>query len=99
MDDDGAGVLREESKSAGLWRMPSIAAPSWLFHETTSSVLVMKGAVCVCMSGSFFGLASVAAATKHLRHRPGVRAEKRDRRPSRESVKLEPTDVSRGRGV
>ena len=34
-----SGYLRDGSKSAGLCRTPSIVAPSWLFHDTSSSVL------------------------------------------------------------
>src|SRR6185503_194975 len=37
-----SGYLRDGSKSTGLCSTPSIVAPSWLFHETTSSVLVVQ---------------------------------------------------------
>src|SRR6266571_6683572 len=49
-----SGYLRDGSKSIGLCRTPPIAAPSWLFHETTSSVPVIQLATCAFMSVSFF---------------------------------------------
>ena len=58
-----SGYLREGSKSAGLCSTPSIAAPSWLFHETTSSEPIAKRAICAFMSVSFVGFESVAGAT------------------------------------
>src|SRR6185503_20604018 len=91
-----SGYLRDGSKSAGLWRTPSIAAPSWLFHETTSRMLVTRAAVCAFMSVSFFGLASVAAATNTSGTDLASAPRNATRDPSRESVKLEPTHVSAG---
>ena len=58
-----SGYFFAGSKSIGLWSTPSIVAPSWLFHETTSSVLVAQPAVCAFMSVSFF------VADIHLGHR------------------------------
>src|SRR6185295_14103720 len=49
-----SGYLRDGSKSIGLCRTPSIVAPSWLFHETTSSVPVAQLATCAFMSVAFF---------------------------------------------
>src|SRR6185503_20320972 len=91
-----SGYLRDGSKSAGLWRTPSIAAPSWLFHETTSSVLVVSGAVCLFMSVSFLGLASVAAATNTSGTDLASEPRNATREPSREKVKPEPTHASAG---
>jgi hypothetical protein len=48
------GYLRVGSKSSGLCSTPSIVVPSWLFHDTTSSALVVQPAVCAFMSVSFF---------------------------------------------
>src|SRR6266850_4129053 len=49
-----SGYLRDRSKSNGLCSTPSIVAPSWLFHDTTSSVLVAQFNVCALVSVSFF---------------------------------------------
>src|SRR2546425_12707443 len=49
-----SGYLRDGSKSNGLCSTPSIVAPSWLFHDTTSSVLVAQFDVCTLVSVSFF---------------------------------------------
>ena len=62
------------SKSAGLCRTPSIVAPSWLFHDTTSSVLAVQLAVCAFMSVSF-----LRSPTIHLGHRLRARSQTRDR--------------------
>src|SRR6186713_1713299 len=48
-----SGYLREGSKSNGLCSTPSIVAPSWLFHETISSVLLVQPPVCALVSVSF----------------------------------------------
>ena len=53
MDDDQGGYLRAGSKLSGLWRTPSMAAPSWLFHDTTSSVLVVQFVVWLFMLVNF----------------------------------------------
>src|SRR3954451_2344307 len=50
-----SGYFRAGSKLDGLWRTPSIATPSWLFHDTTSSVLVVQLAVCALKSVSLRG--------------------------------------------
>src|SRR5436190_6891099 len=47
-----SGYFFAASKSAGLCRTPSIAAPSWLFQETTSSVLAAQLRVCALKSVS-----------------------------------------------
>src|SRR6187431_2872897 len=44
----------------GLCRTPSIVAPSWLFHDTTSSALFAHFAVCAVMSVSLRGSSLVA---------------------------------------
>src|SRR6185295_2189317 len=52
-------------KPIGLWRTPSIVAPSWLFHDTTSSALFAHFAVCAVKSVSLRALSEVATgATK-----------------------------------
>src|SRR6185295_12067933 len=90
------GYLRAGSKSAGLCRTPSIVAPSWLVHETTSRVLVTKPAVCAFMSVSFLGFASVAAATNTSGTERASDPRNATLEPSRESVKLDPTHASAG---
>src|SRR5262245_63626067 len=47
-----SGYLRDGLKSSGLCSTPSIVTPSWLFHETTSSVLVAQFAACALVSVS-----------------------------------------------
>src|SRR5947209_5837238 len=64
-----SGYVRAGSKSFGLCRMPPIAAPSWLFHETTSSVLVIQLAACAFMSVSFFSCA-VRLVSRGVRLKP-----------------------------
>src|SRR5215217_1472101 len=90
------GYLRDGSKSAGLCRTPSMAAPSWLFHDTTSRVPIAKRAICAFMSVSFVGFASVAGPTNTSAIDAASAPKNAAREPSRESVKFEPTQAAAG---
>src|SRR5580765_3529132 len=75
------GYFFDASKSAGLCRTPSIVAPSWLFHDTTSSVLAVQPAVCAFMSVSFLAptytsLIVFAPARRHAIVWPSFDTEK-----------------------
>src|SRR5438445_692304 len=91
-----SGYLRAGLKSTGLWRTPSIVAPSWLFHDTTSSVLVVQLAVCAVKSVSWRGTCIEAGATKTSAIDFASEARNATRDPSLEKVKLDPTDASAG---
>src|SRR5258705_8627514 len=91
-----SGYLRAGLKSTGLWRIPSIVATSWLFHDTTSSVLVAQFAACAFMSVIRLGLAMVTGATAISAIDLASEARNATRDPSRETLKLDPTDASAG---
>src|SRR4029077_12793971 len=55
-----SGYLRPAWKPTGLCRPPSTSAPSWLFHEITSSALAGQPATCFVMSVSLRGFSAVA---------------------------------------
>src|SRR5438552_14486051 len=50
--------------STGLCRTPSIVVPSWLFHDTTSSVLVAQLRVCALKSVSLIGGVRLAGGVR-----------------------------------
>src|SRR6185369_11443177 len=84
------GYFFAGSKSAGLCSTPSIVAPSWLFHDTTSSVPAGQPAVCAFRSVSFFDPTNTSAID--------VASERSDAivSPSFEREKLELTVRSTG---
>src|SRR5262249_56428526 len=96
--------LRDGVKSTGLWRTPSIVAPSWLFHDTISSVLVVQFAVCAFMPVSFFVCCGVRLEPDSASEETGATntsaidfaSEPRQATfdASREKLKLEPTHES-----
>src|SRR6185436_8119625 len=97
-----SGYLRDGSKFDGLCSTPSIVAPSWLFHEMTSSVLVVKAAVCAFRSVSRRACSvrlepdatSVSGATKTSGSERASAPRNAMLEPSREKEKLEPTQAS-----
>ena len=88
MDDDEQRAFARRIEIGRLVEDAFDRGTVWLFHETTSSVLVVRAAVCVFMSVSFFGLASVAAATNTSGTDLASAPRNATRDPSRESVKL-----------
>jgi hypothetical protein len=70
--------------------------PSRLFHDTTSSVLVVQFLVWAFMSVSFFGFAGVARAMNTSAMLVASAARNATVEPSRERLKLEPTHASAG---
>src|SRR5215470_15589984 len=92
-----SGYLRDGSKSTGLCRTPSMVAPSWLFHETTSSVLVVHPEVCELVSVSLRAVESDAiGATKTSPSDFGSDSRNATDDPSRDREKLDITTASRG---
>src|ERR1700745_3294346 len=92
-----SGYLRDGSKSTGLCRTPSMVAPSWLFQETTSSVLVFQFDVCALVSVSLRAVVSdVTGATNTSASDFGSEPRNATVEPSRDSEKPDITTASRG---
>src|SRR3954451_21419680 len=99
-----SGYFRAGSKLDGLWRTPSIVTPSWLFHDTTSSVLVVQLAVCelksVSLRGSVRLKPDATSRTPDATCTSGIVLASAPRyanaAPSAESEKLELTVCSEG---
>src|SRR4029079_7531141 len=77
------------SKSAGLIRMPSIVAPSWLFQEITSRVASVKSFTCVVMFVRTRGENPSSLLTNTSFNAVGELEVKAIVRPSEVSVKQE----------
>src|SRR6476660_2061001 len=85
-------------KPIGLCRTPSMVAPSWLFHETTSSALLAHDAICAVMSVSLRGLSDgVSGAMKISPSVEASAAEKAAHCPS--GVRLKPDPIQRSEGA
>src|SRR5258706_15949831 len=80
-----SGYLRAGSKASCLCRTPSTIAPSWLFHDTTSSALVVQFAVCALRLVSFRVPTNTSAIDFASARREAIVA------PSFDSEKLELT--------
>src|SRR5262245_23959725 len=94
-----SGYLRDGSKSSGLCSTPSIAVPSWLFHDTISRVLVVHPDVCPFIAVSFFASRSAGPSTDATYTSPiDVASAPRNAavRPSRVTVNADATHASPG---
>ena len=91
-----SGYFRPAAKSGGLCRTPSIVAPSWLFHDTTSRVVAVHADVCAFMSVSLRADFKLEGPTKTSAIDFESAPRKAIAEPSRDSEKPDPIHSSAG---
>ena len=98
VNHDEQRILARASKSIGLCNTPSIVVPSWLFHATTSRVLVVQFEVCAFMSVSLRGCRGLGHRLRdvNLCHRLGSDSRNATADPSFDIVTFDMTTVSDG---